>query len=310
MTRRVRIMSAGLALIALGAGASGCSNSESTASAAEDSGIGAGARDTAEAVEVDPDVEGLVPGEIAQAGEFTVVIDPTYAPMEFTDDDGEIVGVEPDMLIAVANKMGIDVAFERGAFDGQIAGIRAGRYDLSAGSNSVTEDRLKVLSMVSYLNSGTSVMVASENPADIAATIDLCGKTVAALTGTTQNLTTLPALQEECAAADEEEIDELILSQQDNVNQAVASGRADAMLADNALVAYYAQVRPDAFASIDSILVDPAPLGFMINKADGDFGKAIAAGLNSLIEDGTYSEILKSWGMEASAVDEAEAHLA
>ncbi|TNM37744.1 ABC transporter substrate-binding protein [Nocardioides albidus] len=302
MSPRIRTTLATLTLLTLGAVSTGCSNTESTADAAKEAGIGTGGREKAEAVKADPEVEALVPATVADAGVLTVVTDPTYAPMEFTDDKGAIVGLDPDIAVAVARKMGLDAKFDKGDFNGIIAGIEAGRYDASWASFSVTPDRQQKVDMVSYINSGTSVLVPHGNPDKVAAVTDLCGKTVAAQTGNTQALTTLPAFQKQCADAGLGKITELILPQQDNVNQAVSTGRADALLADSALTAYYAQLQPDAFTHVEDIFVEPALLG-AITKKDTGLAAAISAAVTSLIEDGTYAELLDAWGLSAAAID-------
>ncbi|GAA4079087.1 ABC transporter substrate-binding protein [Nocardioides kongjuensis] len=305
MSPRIRTTLAALTLAALAATGAGCSNTEtteSTAKAAEKAGIGTGGREKAEAVETDPDVQALVPASIVDAGVLTVVTDPTYAPMEFTDDKGDIIGLDPDIAVAVAHKMGVEAKFEKGDFNGIIAGIEAGRYDASWASFSVTPERQQKVDMVSYVNSGTSVLVPHGNPDEIAAITDLCGKTVAAQTGNTQVLTTLPAFQKDCADAGLAKITELVLPQQDNVNQAVSTGRADALLADGALTAYYAQLQPDAFSQVDDIFVEPALLG-AITKKDTGLAAAIEAAVNSLIEDGTYADLLEAWGLSAAEID-------
>lgn len=302
MNAPLRISLAALALTLAGTTTVACSNTESTADTATKAGVGVGGRDAAEAVTADPAVEELVPADVASAGVLTVVTDPTYAPMEFTDDKGSIVGLDPDIATAVARKMGLEVKFGKGDFNGIIAGIEAGRYDASWASFSVTPDRQKRVDMTSYINSGTSVLVPKGNPDEVAEITDLCGTTVAAQTGNTAVLSTLPSFQKTCAEEGLEKITELVLPQQDNVNQAVSTGRADALLADSALTAYYAQVQPDAFTQVDSIFVEPALLG-VITKKDSGLAEAIAGAVDSLIEDGTYEEILDAWGLSAAAVD-------
>ena len=78
------------------------------------------------------------------------------------------------------------------------------------------------------------------------------------------------------------------------------------MIADNALVAYYAQVQPDAYAAVPGILVDPAPLAVVVPKGDASLAPAFQAALQSLIDDGTYAEILDAWSLADAAIDSAE----
>jgi polar amino acid transport system substrate-binding protein len=307
MNAPLRTSLAALALALAGTSMVACANTETTpgtAGAAEKQGVGVGGREAADKVKAEAAVEKLVPSDIAEAGVLTVVTDPTYAPMEFTDDKGAIIGLDPDLATAVAHKMGLKVKLGKGDFNGIIAGIQAGRYDASWASFSVTPDREKSVDMTSYINSGTSVLVKKGNPDKVAKVTDLCGTTVAAQTGNTAVLSTLPAFQKTCAKEGLGKIKELVLPSQDNVNQAVSTGRAGALLADSALTAYYAQVQPDAFTQVDSIFVEPALLGAITTKGSG-LAEAISAAVDALIADGTYDEIVEAWGLGVAAIDDS-----
>ena len=304
---RMTTLVAATALVALGATACGTVNND-TPAATNSSGAaaGTGGRDAATAVRADPKVVTLVPAALKAAGTMQVVTDPTYAPVEFTDGSGNIIGLEPDMATAVAAKMGLKVTFHKGDFNGIIAGIQAHRYDASWAAFTVTSAREQQINMISYQNAGTSVMVKHGNPANITQITDLCGRTVAAQTGNTATLIDIPAFQKKCAAAGKPAINPLVLPQQDNVNQAVATGRADAAIADGALVAYYSQLQPDVFQSVNSILVDVAPEAAIVPKDDPQLATAFKAAIDSLIADGTYAKILAAWNLSADAVPAAQ----
>ena len=172
--------------------------------------------------------------------------------------------------------------------------------------NTIQRRNLAVVDMVSYLSAGSAVMVQPGTEGEIASIDDLCGLTLAVQTGTVQALEVLPSFEQHCSDQSLPAIDPLVVPQQDSANQAVASGRADAMIADNALVAYYAQVQPDAYAAVPGILVDPAPLAVVVPKGDASLAPAFQAALQSLIDDGTYAEILDAWSLADAAIDSAE----
>ena len=265
--------------------------------------------DAANAVEADPAVQELVPEALLEAGVIRIVNDPTYAPMEFTADDGNIVGLDADLALAAANAMGLEIEWSIVTFDGILAGIEAGRYDATFSSFSVTDDRLQSVDMVSYFSSGTAIMVPKGEAGDYTESTDLCGKTVGVQTGTTQALEILPGIDEECASAGLDAIDMMILPAQDNVNQAVASGRADAMVADNALVAYYAQLQPDAYEAVPGLLFDEAPIGVAMPKLDDgeSLVPAFEAAFQSIIADGTYQAVFEAWQLQDSMLEAPEA---
>lgn len=271
--------------------------------------IPTGGTEAAQAVEAIAEVEALVPEALREAGVIRIVNDPTYAPMEFTDDQGEIVGLDADLALAVSNAMGLELEWSVVNFDGILAGIEAGRYDATFSSFSVTEDRLQSVDMVSYFSSGTAIMVPKGEAGDYTEATDLCGKTVGVQTGTTQALEILPSIDEECAAAGLDAIDQMVLPAQDNVNQAVASGRADAMVADNALVAFYAQEQPDAYEAVPGLLFDEAPIGVAMPKLpEGEsLVPAFEAAFQAIMDDGTYAAIFEAWQLQDSMLDAPEA---
>lgn len=292
--------------IALSAGVVSCTSNTEEPPAGSDGESTAGeiptaGRDAAEAVEAMPAVQELVPDALLEAGTIRIVTDPTYAPMDFTDEQGNIVGLDADVAIAAANAMGLEIEWSTVTFDGILAGIEADRYDATFSSFSVTEERLAAVDMVSYFASGSAIMVPAGNPNGIASEQDLCGKSVAVQSGTTQALEIVPAIDEAC----DEPINLMIMPAQDNANQALASGRADAVVADNALISYYAQLQPDAFEFVDGVLLDPAPIGVaMPQKPEGEtLTLAFEAAFQALIDDGTYAAIFEAWELQDSMLE-------
>ena len=47
--------------------------------------------------------------KVQEKGSFTIGLDADFAPMGFTQDDGEIVGFDIDLAKAVAEKMGVSL---------------------------------------------------------------------------------------------------------------------------------------------------------------------------------------------------------
>lgn len=307
LTKTALVLSSALLVSAL----AGCTNSEAPEPVSDASGgaavaLGAGGQDAAKAVKADPAVQALLPEGIKAAGTMKLVTDPTYAPIDFTDNSGNIIGLEPDMALAVANKMGIKIEITKGDFNGILAGLESKRYDASWAAFSITPERTAAVDMASYMKGGTSVIVKKGTEGDFHESLDLCGKTVTAQTGTTQALTVMPNFEKACTDTGKKAITPLLLPQQDSANQAIASGRAQAMLADNALTAYYSQIQPDAFAQVDSILVDPSLVGVAMAKGDGQLVKAFNAAIQSLMDDGTYAKIMGAWNLAPSSIEKSE----
>lgn len=303
---------AGAALLI--AGLSACTNTETPSAAGTSAGsaasaaptIGAGGHAAAAAVTKDPKVAALVPADVRKDGVLALVTDPTYAPIDFTDDAGEIIGLEPDIALAVANKMGLKLQNSRADFNGILAGLQSHRWTASFAAFTITADRTKAVDMVSYMSGATGVMTQKGNPHGIRSIDDLCGLTVSVQTGTTQALSAIPQFEKNCSAKGLKPITPLVVPQQDSANQALVSGRAQAMAADLPLVAYYTLLKPDAYAIAPGITVDPSLVGVAMPKGDGTLAKAFQAALQSLMDDGTYTTILTSWNLQDAAVKTAE----
>lgn len=306
---RVAGLAAGALLLS---GLVACTNTDSPeeapdASESADPTLGQGGREAAEAVAEDPEVAKLVPESIRSKGTLKLVTDPTYAPIDFTDDAGNIVGLEPDFALATARKMGLEMENSKADFNGIIAGLESNRYDASWAAFSITPDRTALVDMVSFMNAGTAVMTKAGGEGDIASEEDLCGLTVAVQTGTTQALEVMPSFEQMCKDKGLDAIDPMVVPQQDSANQAISSGRAQAMIADNSLVAYYAQVQPEAFAAVPGILVEPALIGVAMPRInESQLAEAYRAAIQSLIDDGTYQDILDAWSLGDTAIETAE----
>lgn len=160
--------------------------------------------------------------------------------------------------------------------------------------------------MVSYMSGSTAVMTQKGNPHNITSEDSLCGLTVSVQTGTTQALSAVPAFEKNCKDKGLKPLTPMVVPQQDSANQALISGRAQAMVADRSLVAYYTLLKPDAYAIAPGISVDPSLVGVAMPKEDSTLAKAFQAGLQSIIDDGTYLKILTAWNLQDAAVKTSE----
>jgi len=93
----------------------------------------------------DGDTDGLL-AQICEAGVIVVSTDPAYPPQSFLNEEtGEYEGFDIDVATEIASRLGVDVEFTDPAFDAVVAGNWGGRWDMSVGSVTVTEERTQVL---------------------------------------------------------------------------------------------------------------------------------------------------------------------
>jgi polar amino acid transport system substrate-binding protein len=124
---------------------------------------------------------------IEDEGVLTVSTDPAYPPQSsLNETTGEYEGFDIDVATEIANRMGVDVAWEAPAWETIIAGNWNGRWDLSVGSMTVTPEREEVLDFSSpYYYTPAVVAVLADDSSINDLTTDLDGKTIAVCGGCT-----------------------------------------------------------------------------------------------------------------------------
>ena len=284
----------------LGLIAAGALTTASLGACADNSDTDSGSGSSSASVEQDDDLASLVPEEIASKGTLAVGTDPTYAPNEFQGDNDEIQGFDIDLFNAVADKLGLDVEYQASTFDNIIPGVQGGSYDVGVSSFTDNAEREQVVDMVTYYEAGTQWAQASGGDVD---PDKPCGVTVAVQTGTVQ-VDDITARSEKCTAAGDKAVNILQFDDQGQATNAVAVGQAQAVLADSPVMAYAVKQSNKALELAGDVY-EAAPYGYVVAKDNG-LSKALQAAVQSLIEDGTYEDILKQWGLEDGAVDTSE----
>jgi polar amino acid transport system substrate-binding protein len=248
----------------------------------------------------DPELAAALPAKIKTAGKITVGVDATYPPNEFLQGGKTVAGMDVDVFNAVAKKFGVTVDWQPAGFDTIITGVQSGKYDMGISSFTINDKRKAQVNMVSYFNAGTQWATAAGNPKKVDPA-DACGKTVAVQKGTTQLEDDIPVKQKACKTAGKPEIKLIIREKQDAATADVATGKADAMLADSPVVLYAAKQSQGKVEALGDIY-DAAPYGYVVPKAETDFASALAKALKAIDTDGSYKAALSTWGNESGAI--------
>ena len=78
---------------------------------------------------------------IRAKGQITIAMEGTWAPWTFHDASGTLTGYDVAVGRGIAKAIGVEPVFVEGKWDGLLAGISAGRYDLMVNGVDVTPER-------------------------------------------------------------------------------------------------------------------------------------------------------------------------
>ncbi|WP_328768701.1 ABC transporter substrate-binding protein [Streptomyces sp. NBC_00286] len=256
-----------------------------------------------------------LPKEIRDAGVVKVGSDIAYAPVEFKDDSGKTVGIDPDIAAAMGKQLGVKFEFENGTFDTLITGLRSDRYDIAMSAMTDTKDRQEGVDsetgkkvgegvdFVDYFTAGVSIYTKKGDDQGIKTWSDLCGKKIVLQRGT---------VSEDLAKAEAKKCTggkTITIEAFDNDQQAqtrLRGGGADAGSSDFPVAAYAVKTSGGGkdFELVGE-QVEAAPYGIAVAKDNTELRDALKAALDAIIENGEYDKIIKKWGVEDGAVKEA-----
>ncbi|KJK59813.1 ABC transporter substrate-binding protein [Saccharothrix sp. ST-888] len=304
-TSRSRLLAAGAVLATATLALTACGSSGSSSGGS----TGANPSASVKAVTADPALAALVPADVKASGKLVVGADASYAPDEFKDDKGNVVGMDVDLANAIAQKLGLTAEVQNSGFTAIIPGIDAKKFQLGMSSFTDTKEREQTVDMVTYFNSGIAFAVKKGNPDKISAD-DLCGKKIAVQTGTTEVDDIKGNINPACTKAGKPTVpnDGDKFDLQTDVTTALVSGRDQVMSADSQVIDYAVKQTNGQLEKLGETR-DSAPYGIALAKGS-PLTKAVQGAVQSLMDDGTYQQILQKWGVEAGAITKSEINAA
>ncbi len=259
---------------------------------------------TSSSVKADSTLAAKVPDAVKKDGVISVGSDASYAPSEFLASDNKTVqGFDVDLFDAVAAKLGLKANFQNAKFDSIIPGVASGKYEVGVSSFTVNADREQQVNMVSYYSAGTQWFTQKGNPNNVDPN-NACGKAIAVQTNTVQ-AEDISTRSKKCTQAGKPAIKIDSYQGQDQATAAIVSGKDAAGLADSPVGAYAVKQTNGKLQLLGDIY-DSAPYGYAVPKDQNDLAQAIAGAVDALIQDGTYNDILKKWGVDQGGISKAE----
>ena len=219
--------------------------------------------------------------DVQKAGKLTVATSPDFPPFESLEGDA-VVGIEPDIMKLICDKLGVEAEFVQMDFDSVLIGIQAAKYDCAMSGITVTPDRQKnMLFTDAYYNAAQVIVVAEGSP--ITGKADLAGKVASVQTGTTAE-----------SGCQDEGIEVQAFAANADAKAALTTGKVDAWVVDN-LTAMQMVEAGDGLVILEEKMTEE-PYAFAFAMGSEDLVAAINDALNELIADGTVESIFASYG--------------
>ena len=235
---------------------------------------------------------GDLPAQIQEKGEIVIAMEGTWAPWTYHDENDELVGYDVEVGKAIAEKLGVTATFVEGEWDGLLAGLDAGRYDIMVNGVGITPDRQEKYDFTTpYAYNRTAVIVRGDYN-EITSMEDLNGK------NTANTISSTYAEQAEAYGATVTGVDDL-----NQTIELLLAGRIDATLNAEVVFADYQNAHPEANIKIAAYSDDVEQVAIPVRKGTdtATLLEAINQALAELDADGTLSELsVKYFGTDIS----------
>ena len=242
-----------------------------------------------------------VPADIRETGRLVIGVNVPYAPMEFKNADGQLVGFDVELMNAVARVLGLVPDYRQIPFDQILPSVQAGTVDVGMSSVTDTAQREQLVDFVTYFEAGTQW---ASRPGVVVGPAAACGVKIGVAQGTLQATEELPRKSDECVAAGMVPLEIVEFASQDAVTTALVKGEVDAMSADSPVTGFAVKLsRGDLVPAGD--VFDSAPYGWPVPK-DSQLAESLRQALEHLIETGDYRAIATMWGVERGMIDKPQ----
>jgi glutamine transport system substrate-binding protein len=223
-------------------------------------------------------------GSASKSDTILVGADTTFPPFE-SEQGGNVVGFDIDMIKAIAKKEGIKVEqIKTMPFDGIIPALQGGTVDIGVAGITIKKSRMDTVNFSdAYYKSGLSILVKKNS--GINSLADLKGKLIATkkATSSVDYLT-----QNGFKDSDIKQFADI-----DTAYAALESGGAQAVVFDNPVNINFATQHSDVH-TVGGLLTGEY-YGIAISKKKPELVKKINDGLQKIKADGTYAKLFDKY---------------
>lgn len=223
---------------------------------------------------------------------YVIATDTTFAPFEFENDNGQMVGIDLDLLAAIAEDQGFEYELQVVGFNAAVTALESGEVDAVIAGMSITEKREKLYDFSApYFDSGVGMAVAADS--EIASYEDLKGLQVAAKIGT-EGCTFAESI------ADQYGFTIAQFEESAGMYQDVLSGTSAACFDDYPVLGY--EISRGTELKLPLPMEQGSSYGFAVLKGENaELLEMFDKGLANLKANGKYDEIVNTYVATGSA---------
>jgi polar amino acid transport system substrate-binding protein len=219
---------------------------------------------------------------------YVVGSDTAYAPFEYIDEKGQIVGFDIELVSAVAEKAGIQVKFINTPWEGIFNSLAQGDRDLLVSSITITPERQQTIDFTApYFDAHQ--LIAVRDDSKVTRFDDLKTVTVGVQNGTTGDEIVSKALGKTNTNIKRFESTLVALKE-------LKAGGVEAVVADNGVVTHYVannngESPGEKFRFISDDAFAPEQYGIAVRKGNTALLAQLNQGLAGIKADGTYDRL-------------------
>jgi ABC-type amino acid transport substrate-binding protein/predicted Ser/Thr protein kinase len=243
------------------------------------------------------DIAATLPEEIRAAGRLKIGVEAAYAPNEFKDASGAIVGFDVDLMNAITRTLGLVPDYQENKFDAIIPLVQANGLDVGMSSFTDTKEREELVDFVDYFQAGTLWAQRAGSGIDPA---NACGLSVGVVLPSLQEAEDIPERSAACEAAGLPPIDKRSFEKQEEVNAALMNGEIDAMSADSPVTLFAIKTSGGALEKAGDVF-NTEPYGWPVAKGS-PLAESLLKALQHVIDTGEYKTIATMWGVEQGMI--------
>ena len=223
----------------------------------------------------------------ASGKKYVIATDTVFAPFEFTDESGAFVGIDVDLLDAIAKDQGFEYELQSLGFDAALVAVQSGQADGVIAGMSITDERKETFDFSdAYYDADVTMAVAAGS--SIASYDDLNGKKVAVKTATNGS-------DYAKSIADQYGFDIVEFKDSPTMYQDVITGNTVACFEDYPVMAY--NIKQGAGMEMpEGTTAAGSSYGFAVQKGqNAELLEMFNKGLADMKANGTYQEIVDKY---------------